>query len=356
MKKHLVVGVSAVLVGIAAIVVLVVLPALRGPDGKGDGNGANGTEEPAPAQKKWKIVDLMPPPSAGILKETRYPEPQTYNEETLFQAINGACEAFTACGYVQSARQYYRKGEGEFVNLHIFDMGTPQNAYAVFTYRVQQDLQLGGEEASFGDRAVQSPERIDFQWDRFHVQVERAGNKVTADDLTAVANAAVARIEERVTRSGAFRPPVIMEQHLPAEGLMPLSRVYFRSHPIMSNLIFISETTDVFGLDRPGGVEGAFAMYEVEDIEGGTVMLAVLSYPGESVAASARESFVSFARRSRWGRTTHAGVDFYRNEDDLEIAVVRDGALLRVVSSQTAGKPLRRFLRPPGSRPHRRAE
>jgi hypothetical protein len=204
------------------------------------------------------------------------PEDRIYDSSTIFSYINGGAEVYKAYNMQGCLSRRYTTSGGPAIMLDIFDMGTPRNAFGVFTHDTD------GEVVAVGQDGRLRPGWLSFWKYRFFVSVY-------AEDDTRTAQNAVKAVGERVAgviQHRGAKPGIL--SRLPAEGLQSENIRYLR-HPILlnyhyyisdENILQISDNTDV-----------TLATYRLRD-QDAIVML--VEYPESTKALESRERFLRF--------------------------------------------------------------
>ncbi len=195
----------------------------------------------------------------------------SYDRETIFDYINGAGEVYRSYAFSEVVVARYSAGERSDVLVELFDMGTPDDAYGVFSYAREE------EEAGIGGGYEHKGDVLCFWQNRYYVCLAMDDPTLGSDaDLTEMAGA----ISELLPAE-SIRPNLI--DVVPPEGLVHLSERYFHLHQSLNyyyylardNLLNLGAETDV-----------VFARYQP-----GATYLAVVRYETESHAAGALVSF-----------------------------------------------------------------
>jgi hypothetical protein len=199
----------------------------------------------------------------------------TYDRKTIFDYIDGGAEVYLAYDMRGClSRRYAASGEPAVV-LDLFDMGTPPEAFGVFT------LDRDGEPLEVGEDGLSREGWIRFWKGRFFVSIyaerETAGAREAALRL---ARAIEAGIKEK-----GERPKIL--GRLPQRGLQKQSIRYLHSHILLETHIRLSDE-NVLGLGPD--TEVALASYVRE---GKRARLLLVSYPDEARAAAARKRYLS---------------------------------------------------------------
>ena len=113
--------------------------------------------------------------------------------------------------------------------LDIFDMGSSEDAFGVFTY--QQD----GEPIDIGQGALSGPGWLNFWKDRFFISIYAEEETVDAESAVRELGKGVA---DRITSMGP-KPDIL--SRLPQEGLEPNSIRYFHDNEMLDYHYYLSD-------------------------------------------------------------------------------------------------------------------
>ncbi len=210
---------------------------------------------------------LPPPPSAAksaLLPLTTpggWPrgELEKYDEETLFEKINGKADAYLALDFQALAFASYARptDPSTFIDVYLYDMQAPLSAYGI--YRAQRS---GNEQAlEAGEEAGALGASVFARKDRFYLEVIASGDEA-ATEARALAKAIAQAIP-------AEHDPVEDPAYLPRAG--------------RQSVTFVRES----GLGVEALTEAFLAVYE----DGTQVVVA----RPESPAAACKEALESFA-------------------------------------------------------------
>jgi len=155
----------------------------------------------------------------------------TYNQETLFEYINGAADAFLSYGF-QNLKTRVVSFEGTTVTVDIYDMGSRLNAYGIYRLeqpREQETLKIGTE------AVISEPYQCLLLKDSYYVKMNVFEGEITETNgkalLTAVAKALPGKTE--------FPKAV---QQLPKKGKMAGSEDFikkdFLGFPELKNCVY----------------------------------------------------------------------------------------------------------------------
>ncbi len=182
---------------------------------------------PSPVPDVRQELSSLVPKAEGW-KEAE--ERQTYLPDSLFEYINGAAESYLSFDFVELlVVQLEREGSGASLTLEIYDMGTPANAFGIFSSERYPE----NEAAQVGDLGYLEEETLNFVVGRFYVKLLGFGLGGEAPSL-------LADIGRRV--DGAVREKGRLPRFLrvfPAENLVLRSEKYikrnFMGHEFLSD-------------------------------------------------------------------------------------------------------------------------
>ncbi|MBT8398075.1 MAG: hypothetical protein HKO65_06220 [Gemmatimonadetes bacterium] len=213
---------------------------------------------------------------AMLLPETigdwvKQPDPVIYDRETIFDYINGAGEVYRSYAFSQVLVERYETQAGLGVTVEVFDMGTSEDAFGVFSY-ARED-----EESGIGSGFERKGSVLCFWQGRHYVCVAAEQRDENPGE---VLGEVAAGISGALPQGGAR--PALMSA-LPEENRVPFSDRYFHTHQSLNyhrylareNVLRLSPETDV-----------ALARYQP-----GSTYLLVAKYEDEGVASEALSSF-----------------------------------------------------------------
>ncbi len=169
------------------------------------------------------------------------PKDLIFNNETIFDYIDGAGEVYRAYGLRYCLSRRFKMVNNPDIILDIFDMGTSENAFGVFTH--DQD----GEEAGIGQGALYRYGWLRFWKDKYFVSIyPEEETKTTRRAVMELGNTVASIIK----KEGA-KPRILSV--LPKEGLEPRSIRYLYDPVILNyhyylsdaNILFLENKTDV---------------------------------------------------------------------------------------------------------------
>jgi len=151
-------------------------------------------------------------------------KPFTYDQQTVFDYMDGGAEVYLAYGMKNvRAVRYTSPGEPS-IELSIFEMEEPAGAFGVFTYE-RLDAEAGiGQDSEYGGGMLR------FWQGRYFVFVQ------TEQETPASRDAVLALGRDLATRLGPDASHPYLHGVLPNEGLRPLSERYVLSPLTLKNL------------------------------------------------------------------------------------------------------------------------
>jgi hypothetical protein len=197
------------------------------------------------------------------------PEDRFFDNETIFDYIDGAGEVYLAYNMVKCLSRRYSNPQGARIILDIFEMGSSEDAFGVFTH--DQD----GEALDLGQGALCQASWLSFWKDRFFVSIY--AEEETASAVTAVRELGKA-VASVITSEGP-KPQILL--HLPSLGLQPRSVRYLHHHIVLNYHFYLADE-NILNLGQR--TEAALARYQRAKEY---AQLLVVRYPGEGEAKGA---------------------------------------------------------------------
>lgn len=207
-------------------------------------------------------------PGAGVVQGwSPGDEAETFDSETIFNLVDGQADSFFVYGFEQVAARRYRNADGVVLDIHIWQLAHPEDAYGLFT------AGIAGEPADIGNEGDTDPgRRLAFWQDRYVAQLF-ARAEIPDADLRGFAQAVSAALP------AGGEPPVLMDR-LPADGLVERSGLFFHEELSIQNEIWLGGT-NLLGLSAE--TDGVLARYE---LGGAIVRLLLVEYPSAEAASA----------------------------------------------------------------------
>jgi hypothetical protein len=218
-----------------------------------------------------KLASFIPPTIGPYVSEAD----QAFDAESIFDYIDGAGEVYRSYNMkLLVSRRFHKDGKPDIV-VDLFDMGSPEDAFGVFTH------DLDGEDAEIGQGSNYKAGLLSFWKDRYFLSVY-------AEEETAETKGLVFELGRRIEGAipGLGKTPGLL-RFLPLDGLDVGSVHFFHNHSVLNYHFFVADT-NILLLDQTTDV--ALADYGSKG-ESSKVLLAAYEDGGSATKAGA-----SFAR------------------------------------------------------------
>lgn len=200
---------------------------------------------------------------------------EVYDPETIFSYIDGAGEVYRSYNFrLLVARRFHKDGRPDIV-VDLFDMGSPADAFGVFTH------DLDGQEAGIGQGSRYRAGLLSFWKDRYF-------GSVYAEEETVETRQLILELGRRIASAitGKGRLPEVLA-FLPRAGLRPDSERFFHNYSVLNYHFFVADQ-DILRLE--GRADALLAAY---DLPAGEARLLVVRYQTPEAAAEGLAAFVS---------------------------------------------------------------
>jgi hypothetical protein len=196
-----------------------------------------------------------------------------YTPETIFDYINGGAEVYRAYRMRYCLSRRYLAAHGPVIVLDIFDMGSSQDAFGVFTH------DLEGDALDLGQGARWRPGWLNFWKDRFFVSIYMEEENAAAEKAV---KALGKQIDSIITSRGS-RPQILAQ--LPPTGLKSDTIRYFH-HPVILNYHFYLSDENILHLSS--GCEAVLAGYRADQED---ALLLLVDYRERKTSKTAYAGF-----------------------------------------------------------------
>lgn len=163
-------------------------------------------------QSGWKLLELQ----------------ERFDRETIFAYINGAGEVYRSYGFVDVNVFNYSNPDNPEITLEIFDMGSDDDAFGIFSYSRET------EEVGIGNGFEYRGSLICFWQNRYYVCI--SSSQKTEEAKKAVFD--LARFVANRLPRGGDKPALL--GRLPHEQLELESCRYFHVHPSLNYFYYLS--------------------------------------------------------------------------------------------------------------------
>ena len=250
-----------------------------------------------------------------------------YDRKTLYGYMDGGAEVYLAFDFREVFVRKYADAEKNELVLDIYDMGSPAEAFGMFSCDRQDP------EAKIGQGSEYGPGLLRFWRGRYFVSVTVSGNEAKAEKAVLELGNAVAPL---LGPDGAL-PEMI--KLLPSAGLRAEKTAYFHNHVHLSNRYFVA-SENILNLDER--TECLFAEYDSKNGDSGRLL--VIRYPDadktKAAAASFRKSFLPGADADGAALTDNKRWSMIKTREKV-LAVVIEAS-----SKEYAGRLVETIIRP----------
>jgi hypothetical protein len=198
-----------------------------------------------------------------------------YDRKTIYDYMDGGAEVYLAFDFRNVFVRKYKGQARDEIALDIYDMGSPVEAFGIFSCD-RQDPEAGiGQESEYGYGLLR------FRQGRFFVSITASGDEQRAEKAILELGKAVAPL------LGPPGPIPDLLKCLPEHGLKKDRISYFHAAVNLNNRFFVA-SENILGLGRE--TDCVFAEYAASPAETGDLL--VVLYPDEDRAQAAYESFL----------------------------------------------------------------
>ncbi|MFA4030265.1 MAG: hypothetical protein GDYSWBUE_001907 [Candidatus Fervidibacterota bacterium] len=224
----------------------------------------------ASLESLWDIAKRIPDEFDGWRADGNW---RRYDRNTLFQHIDGGAELYLAYRFREALVRRYLRDGGMEIAVDIYDMGSPEDAFGVFS------VECYGEEVGIGQGSDYIEGLLRFWKGRFFVS---SLTRLETDESKAAVLKLGKLIDGSITTVGKL--PELFSL-LPKDGLKERGVRFFRRHTILNRIYFIADQNV---LQLGDDTEGIAAEYERKDGKG---LLLVVRYTDIKRARAALNGF-----------------------------------------------------------------
>jgi hypothetical protein len=199
---------------------------------------------------------------------------QFYNRENLYDYIDGGAELYLSYGFQSLVnRTYTQPGQPDII-LDIFDMGSSQNAFGVFSHSREK------VEQEFGQGSQYTAGSLLFWKDRYFISILASPE---TPESSQVIKKLAGIIESHIEKEGSL--PALVDL-LPRDSLIEESVKYFK-HYIWLNSYYFIANQNILHIDE--NTDAVLAKYRENN---GKSLLLLVQYPDTESAKVAYQDFV----------------------------------------------------------------
>ena len=197
------------------------------------------------------------------------------DRQTTFRYMDGAAELYRSYAFKLLMVRRYLKPDHPPIIVELFDMGTSEDAFGIFSY------ETGEEEVEIGQGSDYGGGLLRFWKEKYFTNVfAEKETSYTRKDVLQIGHA----IAENIKQEGQ-KPKMI--NYLPGEEREERNIRYFRLHQILNHHYFISHQ-NLFNLDQQ--TNAILASYASKATKGKTYFL-IIQYPSKKLAEVAFRNF-----------------------------------------------------------------
>lgn len=227
-----------------------------------------------------------------------------YKDKSLYDFLNGGAELYFDYGIVAVASSEYSTGADAGIEISLYDMDTPENAFGVYSHI----RYAGADFADIGNEAVKTTSSLDFWEGKYYCRLISFDTAPTSQGVMLELGRALAG---NIGEAGSLPQLVGL---LPEEWRVARSEKYFRKHLALNNIHYV-DSDNVLNLGEL--TEGVVAQY---DMGGTTPSGFIIRYATDGDASAAYDSYR--AHLTRKGEV--------RSEGELTEALLADGRVTMI--------------------------
>jgi hypothetical protein len=199
-----------------------------------------------------------------------------YDRKTTFRYMNGAAELYRSYSFKLLMVRRYNKTGHPSILVELFDMGSPEDAFGIFSYETgEEDVEIG-QGSDYGGGLLRFWKKNYF----VNVYAERE-TPSTKTDILQIGQAIAKNIKQEGQRPKLIRV-------LPMENLLERTIRYFHLHQGLNHHHFVSHDNILHLGERTNGI---LASYFYSGVKGRTFLLLV-EYSSEILAQKAFHNFM----------------------------------------------------------------
>lgn len=250
------------------------------------------------------------------------PDFSVYTSDDLYTYINGAAELYISYHFTALISQPYLNKDNDEIKIDIFDMGSSENAYGIFSHsREAIDDFVGSDiESDYGGGL------LTFWKGRYYISIlaypETESRKLTVQQM--------ARKIASQIQGVSVRPKIVAL--LPRDKIQPYSIKYFK-HFTWMNMYHFFTNENLLNIDNQ--TEAVMARYSVDGPKAAVLIL--LHYPDVAAAIDAANAF-----KHRF--PADPGLEFTVDSDQLWTGCFRNNNLLIIIADAPSLETAQRLV------------
>jgi hypothetical protein len=223
--------------------------------------------------KKMEMKKLLPLEVGSYKADGK---DQFYDRNTTFRYMDGAAELYRSFGFKLLMVRGYVKADHPSIMVELFDMGSSEDAFGVFSFETE------GEDVRVGQGSDYGGGLLRFWQGKFFVNVyaEQEASSTTQDVLELGKG-----IASSIKHEGQ-KPKLTND--LPPAGLEERSVRYFHLHQSLNYHYFVSHQNILRLGEKTNAVLGSYLLPQTNE----KTFLLLIQYPTKKLAGEALQSFV----------------------------------------------------------------
>jgi len=201
---------------------------------------------------------------------------EVYDRNTSFRYMNGAAELYRSYAFKLLMVRKYVKVDHPSILVELFDMGTSEDAFGIFSYQTEDEEVGVGQGSDYGGGLLRFWKGKYFA----NVYAERDTPSMR-NDILKIGRAIAGNIKQEGKKPSLIRL-------LPSEGLSERSIRFFYLHQVLNHHYFISHQNILQLGERTKGILATYLQPQVKE----KTYLLIIQYPTKMVAAKAFKNFV----------------------------------------------------------------
>jgi len=227
------------------------------------------------SSSEGNVAELGQSIPAKIMDWKAVGKDQVFDTKALYDYLDGGAEVYLAFDFKQVFVRKYQGPAGDELALDIYEFGSAEEAFGVFSSERQDPAAGIGQDSEYGLGLLR------FWQGRCFVSITASGDEKRAEGPILALGKAVAPL---LGPAGGF--PALLEW-LPQAGLQKNRTCYFHSAVNLNNRFFVS-SENILNLHKR--TECVLAEYDGGGAE--TPRLLLVRYPDAGLAAAAYDSFL----------------------------------------------------------------
>lgn len=201
---------------------------------------------------------------------------EVYDRNTSFRYMNGAAELYRSYAFkLLIVRKYVKIGHPSIL-VELFDMGTSEDAFGIFSYQTEEEEVDVGQGSDYGGGLLR------FWKGKYFANIySEKETPSTRKDILKIGHAVAENIKK-----GGQKPALI--KLLPADGLSERSIRYFHLHLVLNHHYFLSHQNILRLGERTNGILATYPEPQTNE----KTFLLLIQYPTKNLAEDAFQSFV----------------------------------------------------------------